>query len=685
MSDKKSKYQMTISLNVLKHLGLNLYSNTPAVLAEVIANAWDADAENVDVNFDTSKNTVDITDDGCGMDLQDVNEKYLYVGYEKRKKTDDIDEVSLTKRFERLPMGRKGIGKLSLFSIANRISVYTHKEGAEAEAFELNAIKLEEAIKQEDPFKPGLYEPDPISPEDRVPTGHGTCIRITELKKVRLTQTSVNALRRRLARRFSILGDEYSFHVSVNGERISLSERDYFHKARFLYQYGNDYEPLCRNLDKQKEGEKLIACAFNRENRFNTNGVVDEAGPYQVKGWIAIAKRSNDLDGGDDDEEDNLNRITVVSRGKVAQEDILQEFRLGGMITKYMFGEIEADFLDEDLQPDIATSSRQRFSEEDERYRALTKFVRSELEVIWKETNKLKERTSVQHALTSNPKLKQWYENLRPARLKSLANKIFTDIDKAGIEESERQQAYSNGVLLFEHLKLNHVTELIKDIDVTEVDEFLQHLREADALEAEHYRQIVTERLNVIEKLQSDVDDDVLEKVLQEYLFDHLFLLDPSWERATESAEMEKRMERIFKEGKLRADIQYTKYRRVAAAHVIVELKRSSALVDKTDLEKQVKGYMHALRTELQQHSSTHRQTPIEGICVVGRLPPGWEDETTRIAEEESLRAVRIRVVTYRELIDNARAAYGSFIAANESHSELNQLIREIGEHQAEP
>ena len=40
-------YKMTISLNVLNHLGINLYSNIPAVLAEVVANAWDADAETV--------------------------------------------------------------------------------------------------------------------------------------------------------------------------------------------------------------------------------------------------------------------------------------------------------------------------------------------------------------------------------------------------------------------------------------------------------------------------------------------------------------------------------------------------------------------------------------------------------------------------------------------------------------
>ena len=41
------KFQMSINLQVLNHLGLNLYSNTSAVLSEVVANAWDADAKEV--------------------------------------------------------------------------------------------------------------------------------------------------------------------------------------------------------------------------------------------------------------------------------------------------------------------------------------------------------------------------------------------------------------------------------------------------------------------------------------------------------------------------------------------------------------------------------------------------------------------------------------------------------------
>ena len=42
-------FKMTISLDVLHHLGIGLYSNIPAVLSELVANAWDADATRVNI------------------------------------------------------------------------------------------------------------------------------------------------------------------------------------------------------------------------------------------------------------------------------------------------------------------------------------------------------------------------------------------------------------------------------------------------------------------------------------------------------------------------------------------------------------------------------------------------------------------------------------------------------------
>ena len=56
--NEESPYCMTLSLNVLNHLGLNLYSNIPAVLSEVVANAWDADAQNVWVTIDRESDSI---------------------------------------------------------------------------------------------------------------------------------------------------------------------------------------------------------------------------------------------------------------------------------------------------------------------------------------------------------------------------------------------------------------------------------------------------------------------------------------------------------------------------------------------------------------------------------------------------------------------------------------------------
>ena len=662
MSD--DRYLMTISLNVLNHLGLNLYSNTPAVIAEVIANAWDADATKIEVDFDTQAGSITVTDNGCGMDLAAVNNRYLHVGYQKRKGRSA--EVLTPKG--RKPMGRKGIGKLSLFSLANKIYVHTKSKGTDAESFLMDAKEIRQAIAGEDPSMPRQYRPQVIVPKGEV-VAHGTKIVITDLKKFRLTQSSISGLRKRIARRFSILDD---VEIRVNGKRVTFSDRDYFHKARFLYQYGDDYAPLCKNLDRDADTNKLLY--FDRAYRFDQTGSANESGQHEVKGWVAIARRSNDLD--DSSQQDNLNKITIVVRGKVAQEDILQEFRLGGMITKYIFGEIHADFLDDDAEDDIATSSRQSISVDDPRYKALKSFIGAELKHVWNETNRLKERHGLTSALESNPYLKEWYEALKPRPLQKFAAKIFGDIDKAGIDEARKQDFYANGVLAFKAMETKNAFELLENVDESNLDMFLEYLNDVDAIEAAHYREIIRERLQVVERLQSQVKDDAKERVIQEYVFEHLWLLDPAWERATRHEEMEKRLQEAIdgKSKTLRADISY---QRVSAAHVIIELKRGSRSVSKSEIESQLVKYINALKKELAKNPTQNR-LPIEAVCIVGKLPPGWENPETRKQDEDSLRPYDIRVLTYDELIDNARSAYAKFLDAQSDARNLDQLIEKI-------
>ncbi|MCY4328116.1 MAG: ATP-binding protein, partial [Rhodobacteraceae bacterium] len=133
-------YRMTVDLNVLNHLGIRLYSSIPAVLSEAVANAWDADAERVDIIV--TNDSIVITDDGHGMTTTDINAKFLKVGYQRRK-----DDMAKSPR-GRAVLGRKGIGKLSLFSIANTIEVHSCRSD-QTSGLVLSLPKIQESIENQ--------------------------------------------------------------------------------------------------------------------------------------------------------------------------------------------------------------------------------------------------------------------------------------------------------------------------------------------------------------------------------------------------------------------------------------------------------------------------------------------------------------------------------------------------------
>ena len=670
------RYEMNVSLNVLNHLGLNLYSNTPAVLSEVIANSWDADAAEVRVEFDRDRNIVTVRDDGFGMDLDDINDKYLFVGYQKR----DPANPDFRTPKGRKPMGRKGIGKLSLFSIANRISVYTRKDGGQNEAFTMDADEIKRAIESEDqdPSSSKRYTPTP-APFDDVELGsHGTLVKIDGLKKIRLTKNSVSGLRKRIARRFGLL--DAGFRIFVDGEEVTFAERDYFHKVRFLFQYGDyDYAPHCSKLDKDDDGENL---SFVREGRFDSEGETGENGGYSISGWIAVARSSTDLDGRGG--EDNLNKITVVSRGKVAQEDILSEFRIGGMITKFLFGEIHADFLDQDDKDDIATSSRQRFVEDDPRYQALSKFMDGELRRIATEVDRLKENKAIDAAVSQNPHIKEWYDDLHPPQLRATAKRVFAVIDQAGVDERHKNSLYADGIMAFESRKIEYALQALGNVDPENMAALLKCLASVDEIEAGHYYKIVRGRLNIIHKLRGLVESNVYERELRDYIFDHLWLLDPAWERATEYKYMERRLQRVVdgvpKDNKaVQPDIRY---RRVSSAHVIVELKRPERRLGKSEIEDQLRMYRRAVSNDLKK-SPEHSQFPIESFCIVDELPRDWDDPSVRDEDERSLAAYNIRVLTYTRLIDDAYAVYSAYLKASAKVDGLRALLDKVRNYKA--
>src|SRR4051794_2677376 len=103
------KYTMTVDLSILESLGINLYSNAAAVLSELVANAYDADSSEVQIDWKSKGEKIIVTDDGAGMTVEEINKRFLAVGYKKR-----VNEGFKSHKWKRPFMGRKGIGKLSV-------------------------------------------------------------------------------------------------------------------------------------------------------------------------------------------------------------------------------------------------------------------------------------------------------------------------------------------------------------------------------------------------------------------------------------------------------------------------------------------------------------------------------------------------------------------------------------------
>ena len=652
-SQENPQYQISIDLNVLEHLGINLYSNVSAVLTEVVANAWDADASNVQIRIDPKHQWMEIEDNGVGMSIDELNNKYLRVGYRRR---DEDAEFGCKTAKGRSVMGRKGLGKLSLFSIADIIEVQSAKNGCN-QGFIMNAVDIKRSAEEKT-----TYHPTPLTKEELNIT-QGTKITLRNIKRQRL-DISINALRKRLARRFSIINASNDFEITIDNIPVSPSDRIDLFKAQFIWQFGET---------KTTDNDCYIMESGSLTDRLNE---WDPA--WRVRGWIGTVRKPKDLD---DSEAGNLNGIVVFARGRLFHENILDKLNDSRLYTKYLTGQIEADFLDSDDQPDIATSDRQRIQEDDPRYAQLIAFLRKQLSIIESKWNEWRKKHEVESAKKSSPALKEWLDTLQNSYRDS-AETLISKLSSLPLDnEDDRKLLYKHGILAFERMKLHGSTENFVT-HIHTVDKLLSILADRDSLESSLYLDIVRSRLDAILAFQRIVDDDEKEKVLQQYLFDHLWLLDPSWDRAAAgTAVMESRLKEegivigdlTRKEELGRVDI---KYRTAAGKHIIIELKKVSRTMRLNDLSSQGQTYVDKLKKILLVQGDN--SPDIEVIFVIGK--PVEEEKTNPQRLKALMDAVSpgSRIIHYDTLINNAQEAYSDYIEKNKKIDNLEKIINKI-------
>lgn len=647
-------YRMTVDLNVLDHLGINLYSNIAAVLTEAVANAWDADAQSVEITIDSDAEWIEIVDDGIGMTVADMNEKYLRVGYRRREEDDTHGRTTAKGR---QVMGRKGLGKLSLFSIANLIDVQSAKDG-QSHGLRMSVDGIHKSVENKEPF----YRPDPL-PAGEVTVTKGTKIVLRDIKRQRLGRGAA-ALRKRLARRFSVIGALHDFSITIDGQPITTDDRGDLPIVQFLWTMG-EFEPEPASIPKVLERETL-------PHRFDGWDAT-----WSVDGWIGTARLPKQLDSED---AGNLNGIVVFARGRLFHENILDKVNDGRLYTKYLTGQIEADFLDEDDEPDIATSDRQRVQEDDPRYAQLLAFLRSRLTQVEKRWTEWRRKHEVDKAKETSPALAEWFETL-PEGFRKSAETLIAKLSALPVDEDEdRKLLYRHGILAFERMRIRGSTEEFV-ASIHNVDQLLTVLADRDFLEASLYRDIVKSRLDAIKDFQEIVDEDAKEKVLQQYLFDHLWLLDPAWERATDSEIMESRLtaegviidDLTEKERLGRVDIAY---RTNAGKHIIVELKKAGRKMKLLELQEQGQTYVDKLRKILlaQEENAPN----IEVVFVVGKPLDDEKDNPERVKNSMAAISPGSRIVHYDSLIAGAQTAYSGYLKKSRELDRLENIVDRI-------
>ena len=353
MANKKEEFSFELSLSVLNHLGRNLYRSFITVIGEAISNSWDADAENVWIDIDKANNYFVVKDDGDGMNRRDFQEKFLRIGYSKRR-----HGKSTTKK-GRPFIGRKGIGKLALLSCAKKISILTRKQrSSRYVGGVIDNTELDKAIKSDvTPDKYRLEKPDHQLFRKYI-DGHekGTIIHFEGLNEGIRNNTDYLKKLVALYFRFSLLDE--SFNIYINDDPIGLTHlADLARKTQFLWRVNAIDDPYISGLPDLKKPIKDLPSLL------------------PIKGFVGSVEKPRNLKVASTEERIG---VDLFVNGRLREKDILKHIPTARIVESYLYGQIHFDSLDE-TRIDRFTSSREGIVADDPKYKEMLETLRSTL------------------------------------------------------------------------------------------------------------------------------------------------------------------------------------------------------------------------------------------------------------------------------------------------------------------
>jgi len=497
MSISGKKLELIIQPKVIDHLGIKMYQKPVDVISELIANTWDADAEEVQVTIE--ENNVIVQDKGLGMTFKDCQDKYLVVGRNRREEMKK--DLSETKR--RPLLGRKGIGKFSGFGIAETIRVDTiSKENGEHTVFEMDLKSLHEHDAKGQTNKPINLKAYEFASNDRKKNA-GTSV---ELAGLNVRGIDLGVLKDELSRRFLLPQLCSDFIIKVNGIELP----DGF-AASLEFSFPNDL------TDKEKERLEPMTVS--------SGWAIEKFQDKEIKWRIGFFENTI--------QNEELRGLAIFARGKIAQKPFF--FDLTGGISgqnaiEYMTGQIQMDFIDEGGQDLIATE-RQRINLQTLLGKEIKKWG---IEKIKKLTSFWKVRRTEERIRILEDRLSGFNDRLMmlPSSERRTVKSVLKKIAGFPRLGQARFHDWCNDILTsWESGRLRKLISEMADSNDLDETQLLEILAEAQVLTALNIAEAIKTKITAVGKLKEMIKAKDLENSVRDYIYKNPWMIHPKWEQ----------------------------------------------------------------------------------------------------------------------------------------------------------
>ena len=573
-SGESGKYRMTISRMTVDKLGVKLYDKVSAVIAELVANGYDADAEEVTVEAPMGVTlaslsggvvsdcgyTITVQDKGHGMPPEVVNPFYLTVGSERRK---DPRRGDRTPRFRRRVMGRKGVGKLAPFGICEVLEVISsggeRTDGRDGSGKAAKGYRTAHFVMRRSEIltdEGQSYSPE-IGPLDAtVQPESGTRIVLRNFNRRKVPDMETFA--RQLAQRFGVASASWKIRLvdttkapGTEGRERVVGDFDVatMPKTKIVLS-GSETEAL----DPARQGDFAARDENGDDVPGATAGFMSANGKfYPVTGWVAYAKESY--------RDDLMAGIRIYCRGKIAAQTAVFNRRSGftgeHSVRSYLVGELHADWLDE--EEDLIQTDRRDILWSDELGSEFERWGQGIVALVGTRSRE-PEKKKVWEEFLETGQVKKRVEEAYPGdRWKEIREKTMELARLMGerLRPAEaKDEAYVNSLVQYSlalgpHVILDDALKRAASEEDAAIAVMATILRTARVAELSSYGMIAEKRVKVIERIMGLKDnEETLEKALQDSIEEAPWLVNPLWspiasnqQLSTLKAEFEKHFE----------------------------------------------------------------------------------------------------------------------------------------------